>query len=152
MEAPPLLIRRVAQGKLALAISWFLGVPAFVFGVATILWPIQHLPIGDCLRADCTNPEAPTLVAPFVAPAMIALIGLAVGSLLLYRLTYRQERLAWWIVGAIGVGLLGTALAADAVARAWESVIFTFVWPVAPGLMATDAAWHGLRSRSPALG
>ena len=91
METPPLLIRRVAQGKLALAISWFLGVPAFVFGVATILWPIQHLPIGDCLRADCTNPEAPTLVAPFVAPAMIALIGLAVGSLLLYRLTYRRN-------------------------------------------------------------
>jgi hypothetical protein len=37
-------------------------------------------------------------------------------------------------------------LVADLVIRAWQLVLVTFVWPMAPGLMALDAAWRARRS------
>jgi hypothetical protein len=81
-------------------------------------------------------------VPPFLAPGIALLTALAIAALVLYRLTYRRERLAWTIVAAIGAGLVITAVAADATVRLWEVALPTFVWPMAPGLMAIDAARH----------
>ena len=145
MDGSPFLIRRDGQRRLSFAIAWFLAVPAFVLGLATILGPFVPSLFRECpLPSSCEPPPAWS-VPPFVAPAMVALVALGVASIGLYRLTYRSPQLGWSLVAAIGLVLMVCGLVADGIARTEEVVLLTAVWPVAPGLIALLAARTGRR-------
>ena len=147
MESPRLLIRRDAQRNLSFAIAWFLAVPSFVLGFLTLLAPIAGAIPVDCVEAACPPRPDPFAPPAFLLPGSLALVAVAGGCLFLYRLTYRQPRLAWSLVAAIGGALIAAALVADLV---WglrtEVALATFIWPITPGLMAIDGA-RRFRSR-----
>ena len=144
MDASPILIRRDAQRSLSFAIAWFFAIPTFVVGFASIVWPLGFLLPHDCFRADCPTETVATLVPPFLLPAIGVLVVGVAASIALYRFTYRQNRRAWWTVAILGVGLVAAGITADLVARSGDLALITVAWPVAPGLMAIDAARRGL--------
>ena len=148
MGEQPLLIRRDAQRKLSLAIFFFLAIPSFVLGFATFISSVIQVIPGDCFRENCPTARSYE-VPPFVAPAAIGLAMLAVAALALYLFTYRGPRVAWVLVAGVGVTLELVALGIDlAFGLRWEVALVTFVWPMAPGLMAIDAGRIGLRERA----
>ncbi len=142
MESSRLLIRRDAQRKLSLAIAWFLAVPAFVLGFLTLLAPIAGAIPVDCFEAVCLPRPDPIGPPAFLLPGGLALVAVAVACLFVYRLTYRQPRYAWSIVAAVGVGSIAAALVADVVGKDGAMLLMTFVWPMAPGIIALDAVRH----------
>lgn len=152
MDASPFLIRRDGQRSLSFAIAWFLAIPTFVLGFASIVWPLGFLLPHDCFRSDCPTDTIATLVPPFLAPAIAVLLVATTASIALYRFTYRTSRLAWTIVAIVGLGLVVAGVVVDVIARSGEMALITLAWPVAPGLMALDAAWRGRAARIPRPG
>jgi hypothetical protein len=145
VDKPPVLIRRDAQRSLSFAIAWFLAIPAFVVGFASILWPRGYLLPHDCFQTDCPTETIATLVPPYLGPAIAVLFVAITASIALYGLTYRRSRTAWTIVAIVGLGLVVVGVVADVMARSGEVALMTFAWPIAPGLVALDAAWRGWR-------
>ena len=146
-DGPPLLIRRDAQRALSLAIAWFLAIPALVLGYLMAVLPLIAVLPADCFRETCQRePFNPSPL--LLAAGSLLVVGIA--SLILYRLTYVHGRVAWPIVAVTGGILVLVAVAIDAVnGLRWEAALITFAWPMAPGLMAMDAAWRSRRSPGP---
>jgi hypothetical protein len=142
------LQRRGPERTLGLAIAWFLAIPAFVIGYASIIWPLGYLLPHDCFSADCPAEGPANLVPPFLLPAAALLIAAFAGSIVLRRAVYGRSRAGWRAVAAIGAFLMVLAVALNIWAGGhWEVVLISFVWPFTPGLVALDAAWRARRNR-----
>jgi hypothetical protein len=141
-----MLVRRPAERTLSVAIAWFLAIPTFVVGYASIVWPLGFLLPHDCFAADCPAEHLGSLVPPFFAPAGFGLAIAFILALALRRAVYVRPRSGWPIVAVVG-GIFVAAAIVVVVANGgrWEVALVAFVWPMTPGLVALDAVRRARR-------
>ena len=148
----PLAAPRNPAETLNLGIAWFLAVPAVVVAYGALMWPLGYLMPHDCFSATCPTETLASLVPPFLAPAALLLATAALLARALQVGVRRRPWPAWRIVAAVGIALVGSALVADLVTRAWEVALLSFVWPAFPGIALVDAAWRAGLNGSPSAG
>jgi hypothetical protein len=115
-----------AERTLNLAVAWFLAVPVFVLGYASIAWQVIH--------AD-TPP-------PFFVPAVAALLTAAFGAALLWLVVRLRPRVGAALAGILGLVLVTAAIGAVALVGHADVALVAFVWPGFPGIALIDGAWR----------
>src|SRR6185503_12607047 len=108
----------------------------------SILWPARLLLPEDCLGTCGPRGSA---VPPFLLPGAILLVAAVVFALSLRRAVYVWPVPAWRLVAAVGLALTAGALIVDVMTRSMDALIASFVWPMAPGLLAISAASRAWR-------